>query len=367
MRQVPSPDHEEWVRRLRERARLDAEELVPRPRFAVFGLGAPRLRPAVLAAAGQADGEWETITLSYGDWADPAGPFASVTSTAVQLEDSGPEAQAKLVRVIDRERNRIADHAGVDESEPPEPPEYQQAELRIGQRRASALICRHGSVWAARLREDGATVTVTGRGVDPGSVSLEPVADLAPYLHERGEMLSQLAEHHRQQPPPVLEPAEGVAAYRALAEAALASDTMRRAALRERREPRHRAGEGATMHALWQRAVGEQARISGISSRQADDIVTLVVNHLTNLQEKAAWFTAEPRLREAAIDETLRYAVLGDDVPSRLAQQAWARYWAHHMTRGSPEPGASLRAELTVGQALSSGWLEAWSVWAETG
>jgi hypothetical protein len=36
--------------------------------------------------------------------------------------------------------------------------------------------------------------------------------------------------------------------------------------------------------------------------------------------------TAEPRLRESAIDETLRNAVLGKDVPSKPAQQAWARY-----------------------------------------
>jgi hypothetical protein len=36
------------------------------------------------------------------------------------------------------------------------------------------------------------------------------------------------------------------------------------------------------MHALWQLAAPEQARISGIGSRQADEIVTLMVSHLTN-------------------------------------------------------------------------------------
>jgi hypothetical protein len=117
------------------------------------------------------------------------------------------------------------------------------------------------------------------------------------------------------------------------------------------------------MHALWQRAVSEQARISGISSRQADEIVTLVVNHVTHLQEKAAWFTAEPRLRDAAVDETLRHAVLGEDVPSKLAQQAWSRYWTHHTSLGVQARDAALRAELRAGQPLITAWLQAWSAW----
>jgi hypothetical protein len=364
MRQVPEPDRGEWVRRLRERARLDAEELLPRPPFGVFGLAAPRLRPAVLAETGRVNGEWETIALAYGDWADPAGPFVRVTSTAVRPDVSSMDAEADLLRAIDRERNRIADHAGVDEDEPPGPPEYGREELRIGERRASGLVCRHGGVWAVRLREREVTVTVAGRGVGPAAVRLDPVADLGPYLQERGEMLGQLAERHRQRPPPVLEPAEGVAAYRALAETVLESHAKLRAALRSGREPRHRAGEGATTHALWQRAVREQERISGISSGQADEIVTRVVNHLTHLQEQAAWFTAEPRLREAAVDETLRHAVLGEDVPSMPAQQAWANYWAHRASPGTHEPGASLHAELAVGRPLTTAWLEAWSAWA---
>ena len=365
MRQVPEPDRSEWVRRLRERSRLDAEELLPRPPFSVLGVAAPRLRPAVLAEAGRVDGEWETVTLAYGDWANPAGPFVTVTTTAVQPDASVLDAHAELVRVIDRESNRIAEHAGVEENEPPGPPEYWREELRVGDRRVSGLVCRHGSVWAARLREGGVTVTMAGRGVWQGSVRLGPVADLGPYLRERSEMLGQLAEGHRQQPPPVLEHAQGVAAFRSLAEVALESQVRLAEALRSGREPRRRVREGATMHALWQRAVREQARISGISSRRADEVVTLVVNHLTHLQEQAAWFTAEPRLREAAVDETLRHAVLGQDVPSKPAQRAWARYWTHHTCLGTQEPGASLRAELVAGQQLISAWLEAWSAWTE--
>jgi hypothetical protein len=120
------------------------------------------------------------------------------------------------------------------------------------------------------------------------------------------------------------------------------------------------------MGALWQRAVREQARICGIGTGQADEIVTLVVNHLTHLQQEAPWLTAEPRLREAAIDETLRHAVLGEDVSSNPAQQAWARYWAHHMSLPGHEAGAALRAHLEAGGPLTPAWLEAWSAWAQS-
>ena len=96
--------------------------------------------------------------------------------------------------------------------------------------------------------------------------------------------------------------------------------------------------------------------------------MTLVINHLTRLREQVPWFTAEPRLREAAIDETLRRAALGDDVPIQPAQQAWARYWAQRTT-STPghEPGEELRAHLQAGRPLIAAWLQAWAVWAARG
>lgn len=364
MQQVPEPGHGEWVARMRGRAWRDAEELLPRPPFRVFGLAEPPLRPMALAGAGQVDGVWETITLAYGKWTDPAGPFVAVTSAAAPADAHDLGTEAELAGVIDQERDRLADHAGVDEEAPPEPPEYAHEQLLLGDLGISGLVCRHGSLWAAWLRAEEVSVTVTGRGVGPGSVRLDPVADLEPYLQGRDEVLGQLAERRRQQPQPVLEPAEGVAAYRALADAALESQARDVGALRAGRVPRHRAGEGAIARALWQRAVREQARSSGVDARQADEIVTRVVNHLIHLQEQAPWFTAEPGLREAAIDETLRHAMLGEDVASRAAQQAWARYWAHHMSLPVQEPGAALRSALAAGGSLISAWLQAWSAWA---
>src|SRR5579862_4214456 len=84
MRGVPEEEYPEFVRRLREQARRDAEELVPRPGFPVFGLAAPSLAPAVVSEATKVNGEWTLISLAYGRPEDvPAGPYATVTTLAV--------------------------------------------------------------------------------------------------------------------------------------------------------------------------------------------------------------------------------------------------------------------------------------------
>jgi hypothetical protein len=364
MRQDPDPDHADWVRRLRERARLDAEELVPAPQFDVYGVMAPPLQPAALAEAEQIDGHWKRIAVAYGDWADPAGPFLLVTTAATRQDAASPRTRTDLLRSIDRERNRIADHAGVDEEDPHEPPAYTRGKLLIGDVRVTGSLCRHGSLWAARLLTGGLTVTVVSRGVARSRVRLGVVTDLALYLQGRNEMLGRLSERHRQQPPLVLEPAEGVLAYRALADVVLASQARTSAAARAGREPRRRAGEGLAWRALWQRAVGEQARLSGIGAAEAGEVVTRVINHVSHLQEQAPWFTADPELRERAIEETLRHAALGEDVPSRLAQQAWANYWAQHSSPGMAEPAAGGFARLSAGEPLIRAWLRAWQDWA---
>jgi hypothetical protein len=48
MSESSDDEYREWVRRLRDQSRRDAESLVPRPDYPVFGLAAPTLTPAVL-------------------------------------------------------------------------------------------------------------------------------------------------------------------------------------------------------------------------------------------------------------------------------------------------------------------------------
>lgn len=359
---------------MRELARRDAEQLAPRPPFAVYGIVTPRLRPIALADAQQSAGRWESIGLAYGDWAAPGGPFIHVTTEIVRGEEPAVAAgrgrasdEADLLRAIDRDRDLAAAYlsAGEDEPEPPDPPGYSQVPVAMGDERVGAVCCQHGSRQAARLRTGQLCLTLVSRGVDLAGVRLAPVTDLRPYLDGRNELIGRHAEQRSQRPPPVLPPAEGVAAVRALVDLVLDDDARRAAALRADREPVQRAGWGPRYHALWQRAVAEQARLCGIGHRAADALVTLIVNQVTQLQDKAAWFAERPGLREAAITETLRYSVLGEDVRSRRAQQAWAAYWSQRAGLSAAEPGTAMAAVARESGARQADWLAEWQAWAD--
>jgi hypothetical protein len=381
MSESPDDEYREWVRRLRDQSRRDAESLVPRPDYPVYGLAAPALTPAVLLHQSY-NGFPVLVALRYGSWETAAGPHLTVTSAApnseIRAASSTPgvpasftygrrvrDPESDLLREIDAERKRIAVHADVDDDEPTEAPRYTRETLPIG----VALVCRHGAMWAARL-VDGAPqviVTVTGHGADPDVVRLEPVTDLAPMLAARGEVFARLRERRRATPPPVLEPAEGVAAWRALADFALASNARIREAARAGREPRTPVGSGPMHAALWQRAVRERQRLAGGNARAADDAVTSVINHVGHLDERAAWFTADARLREAAIDETLRRALRADSVPSEPAQDAWDRYWSEHLAWLRVDPRDAERlAQARNRETLADYWLRAWGRWART-
>lgn len=359
---MPGPEHDEWVRRMRAVARQDAEDMVPRPGFPVFGVAAPALAPAALASYEQVNGSWVAVTLAYGDWEAAAGPYVAVKNEAVDPDLPGDGLEAELLRAIDAEHDRLAAFAGVDEEGPALAPRYVRQMLADG----PALVGRHGAVWAARLdavRADVA-VTIIGRGVGVTAIRLEAVPDLRPLFEARGEILGRLAERRRREPP-VLEPAEGVAAFRALAEFSLEGQARIRAAGEARRGLRQPANWGQLHRALWQRAVSEQQRIAGVDKRAADDVVTSVVNHLGHLADQAPWFTADSRLRAVAIDETLRHAVLGDAVPSLPAQRAWDRYWSGRTGRMLRAEQGGAFAEMEVRRSLTDGWLTAWAAWAE--
>jgi len=373
MREVPGAAGAEWVRRMRALARQDAEEMVPRPSFAVFGVSAPRLEPTALLSFSQVNGVWTAVTLAYGAWDAATGPFVAVSSERTEpsvdgASEGGPEAEAELLRAISAERDRLAASTGIeeDEDEPAEAPQCSREDLPMG----SALVARHGTVWAARLDrpvDPAVTVTITGRGTSPAAVRLSPVIDLHPAFEARNEILGRLAERRRREPPPILEPAEGVAAFRALAEYELEGHARIRTAAQPGGRPRRQpANWGRVRSALWQRAVSEQQRLAGTSKGAANDVVTSVMNHLGHLAEQATWFTADQRLRTAAMDETLRHAVLGEAVPSLPAQQAWERYWSSHLSRAlraDPLTPDDAFAEMQSRQSLTDGWLAAWTAW----
>lgn len=372
-------EYREWVRRLRDQSRRDAESIVPRPDYPVFGLAAPILTPAVLLHQ-SSNGFPVLVALRYGSWETAAGPHLTVTSAAprsrIRAAPASPGAagsftygrslldpERDLIREIDAERKRVSVHADVDWEKQAEPPRFTREALPAG----DALVCRHATMWAARLIDGSpeVIVTISGHGADPDAVRLEPVTDLEPMLAAQGEVFARLRERRRAAPPPELEPAEGVAAWRALADFSLAANARIREAARAGREPRTPIGSGPMHAALWQRAVRERQRLAGSTAYSADEAVTAVINHLGHLDERAAWFGADARLRETAVDQTLRRALLADSVPSEPAQQAWDRYWSEHLAWLRVDPQAADRLALTrTRETLANDWLLAWAAWA---
>jgi hypothetical protein len=381
MSEMADDEHGEWVRRLRDQSRRDAEELVPRPDYPVYGLAAPLLRPVALMESARHNGVWTSVSVRYGSWDEAAGPHVNVASAApdatpilAPFSRLGRGTEAELLRAIDAERDRIASFTGLDDEEPAEPPSYSRERLPVG----DAIVCRHGTFWAVRLIDGvsrgatagsvppAATVTITGHGTEPQAVRLEPVTDLAPLFQARNEMIEHRRQRRHEAPPPVLEPAEGIAALRALTDTTLAVHERIRKATRSGRMPRTSDSLARRRGALWQRAVREQRRLAGIDAQKADAAVTSVVNHLGHLLEQAPWFSTDERLREAAIDETLRHSMLGARGPSGPAQDAWARYWSAHTAWLGKDPESPGRFALVRPQdALSADWLRAWASWAE--
>jgi hypothetical protein len=393
MRVVPDDEYPEFIRRLREQARRDAEELVPRPGFPIFGLAAPSLTPALVSETMKTNGEWTLITLAYGRPEDvPAGPYATVTTLAVPPDADEPTfavgmpggrhgigVEGELRSAVEREQDRGAQRADDAEDSGPwadGPPAGDASAEPVAAGRETlpdgeALVVRQGDVWAARLLpgEARVAVTVVGRGVSPESVRLEQVPSLRPLIEARNAELTRRIERNREKtgprpPVPDLPPAEGVAALRALADFTLATSREIRGPDRARRHPGHERERAGMRRALWQRAVAERQRLAGEDERAASDVVTSAVNHLGNLASNAAWFTADERLREAAIDETLRHAMLDERVPSEHAQYLWARRWANQMAGFGPDPGPDeIIARAKARQRVEGDLMAAWGAW----
>jgi hypothetical protein len=368
VRVLGDDDIPEWTRALLERAQRDAEALVPRPGCPIYGMASPALRPVIVSRSSQTNGQWELITLSYGDTL--AGPYVNVTTEVADpvlvVRSSGEiEVEAVLREAIESGRQSEDDHPSGEADA--SPAEATRERLPAG----DALVVRHGGLWAARLLADGkeaVMVTLAGMGVAPEDVRLEALPDLRTIIIGHYEdLVRRMAERRRNPPPrpplPELPPAEGIAALRALADFSLASQAEIRAAAQARGRPRHAPDRGPMHAALWQRAVREQQRVGGMDARAADETVTSVINHLGHLAGEA-WFTLDGRLREAAIDETLRHAMLGDAGPSAPAQLAWSRYWSARLAgTGQERDPAAMRAEHESRLALDADWRAAWEAW----
>jgi hypothetical protein len=196
--------------------------------------------------------------------------------------------------------------------------------------------------WAAQCGRDAVEIRILAHKWDPGQVRLDTVTDIESLLGRQGLLLTSGAEPWESEIPgdePQGEP------HRALAELVLQSSVGFVPGIRN-------------WYRFWRAAVRRQMDLADQTAQQAEYAVQSVMSHLGALQQQAAWFRGDDRLRERAIAETLLSCTgLGPHVPSRPAQVAWQRL--HDTSRASAWP----RPEVYV--AASEEWIRAWTTWAE--
>ncbi|NOY54506.1 MAG: hypothetical protein GXP34_00785 [Actinobacteria bacterium] len=368
----PDPEHAAFVEQARQRMRRQRDELFALPVFPVFELVTPEPAARALADSHQADGEWVSISLVYGDAVASGGPWVGVTTSVG--EPPGP------AEVLADERDRLFDHAGVNEPDPERADEVAVVVLIVDGVELDALLRREGVLWAlqAEVRSDterrSVTVTVVGRGVSSAGIALRRVEDLVPYWEGRAELLSALAAAHPYERPEELDlpPAVGLEAPRALVEAVLVEGAWLTGELRRGRPPSPRRHPVVDMGRLWEASIRAQMQLARQPRERARQSGTAMVNQLASLAEKTEWFS-DVALRQAAIDETLAYWVLGREVSSGSTQRAWQRLWEAKQ-RPPPVTGdtpgindlATFRAHSETVGALERTWLQAWQRWADT-
>ena len=358
MRELPNDDeHADWVRRMREVARADAEAMVPSPDFPVYGLvsGVDGTTDGALTTWERVNDVCQHVELGYGDPLAPGGPLVLVR-TAISGDD-----QPALAEELAREHDRIAEHAGVDDPAPDVPPSTGELAVPVDGRPITGELCQQGPLWVIRLTRPEVVITVIGRGLPVGEVALATVPDLRPAWQRRGRWLGDVVRAWRSRPVPELMPAAGTRAHRALVDYILDVQERELPARRAGQRPRRRAGDGNLWRPLWHRSVAEQRRMTGCGRAEADDAITLMVNHATRLHEEAPWF-GRPALRAAAVDEIVRYAV-GERVRSEAAQRAWRELW--RTSHPTTEPDDRLANHQRVRQTLQPAWLRAWRHWLD--
>ncbi|MFF1873368.1 hypothetical protein [Streptomyces sp. CB03911] len=339
--------------------------------------GAP-LHSEALAAFESCDGELSWVEVRSGDWTSADGPYLSVRTYRPGAEHGDPLPE--LEDVVEDERDRLYEQLGIDEGDGPgvvralrewitvegEPRALQIHEDRRPEAVPGAALepgplLEAGAVWAGRLRLDGLTVTVCGRGVPPGAVELARIEDFERYILGRTELMRRLAARRGLDVPVEereLAPAVGLEAHRELIEHNIAESMAIDAQVRARRTPRlPRRLRGEVGAVRWEAAVRQQMRLASETREEAAEAVAAMVNHLTRLARNTDWAVGTPDGRDA-VEEVVRYTVFASEVPSLPAQRAWEQLWNGGPDRTAEDgPGGAAR------RLAEQVWLSAWEQW----
>ncbi len=340
--------------------------------FRVYGPSAPTLDAPTLATWERHGDKLVKIVLSHGDLFLAEGPYVAVQST---LTGAGHRPRS-LRDVIEDERDRLFEHAGIDEGDGPDLAVESEPWLAVDGIPVRAALRGEGPLWAARfhvggrdspLRNHGGepvTVTVTGRGITPDRVELRTVEDLQPYAVGRQQRLSELSERRQQaqaEAPAAPAPAPaGLEAHRRLVEFSVQHALRVEAAARAGHLPREPRGNRSDRGELWESAVRQQMRLAGEDREAANEAVTALVNQMVRLAENASWFPGTEDGR-AAVEESIRYTVFDSEVPSLSAQRAWREDW---MRRERSLDDAQERLQAAQArERMAASWLEQWQSW----
>jgi len=317
--------------------------------------------------------------LTAGRYWTTAGPLVTTRSALVGLTGF---VEPGLAEALADERDRLFDHAGVDEPDPGEVDE-QAVVLIVDGDPHPAVARTEGGLWAARTELDATgdgrrlLVTVVSRGVALDELTLAAVADLRPYLRGRWRMGARLAVGVLRQLPrrPRAADASSGAPHLELVEHCVAESERLRTALAAGRTPGSPRESGSIHAARWGAAVRAQMEARHQSRPIADDAVTVMVNHMTQLAQSAGWFYDQPALRRAAVDETIRFTAHGEPVASLSAQHAWLDSWsarrsaADFLTSDVERPDVGrverVQSRIAAHRDMEQQWLDAWSRWVE--
>ncbi|MFJ9695687.1 hypothetical protein [Kitasatospora sp. NPDC101183] len=350
-------EQEEFSRRVLERVGF--------PVYGVVG-GAADGREA-LTAFETCGGEPCWVEVQCGDWTSAAGPYVTVRTYRPGAD--GCERMPELEDVVEDERDRLYEQAGIDEGEGPGRVRALREWITVdGEPRAAEVHedrpvlwpgTSAGPVWAGRLRVGGLTVTVCGRGVPSGGVELAGIRDFERYLRGRTGLLGDLASRRARRLPVEereLPPVTGLEAHRALIAQSVAETAAVEAQLRAGRTPRlPRRLRGDAGAVRWEAAVRQQMRLATESREEAVAAVTGMVEQLNRLSRQTHWLVGTVE-GEAAVEEVVRYTVFASEVASLPAQRAWAQ-----LDRDRPaDGGPGVWAEQRMAEQL---WLSAWEQW----
>ncbi|MER5865409.1 hypothetical protein [Kitasatospora sp. NPDC002040] len=300
------------------------------------------------------------VEVRSGDWSSAEGPYVTVRTYRPGAEQ---QPLPELEDVVEDERDRVYEQLEIDEGDGPGAVRALREWITVeGEPRAVQIHEDRrpdgeppAPVWAGRLRVDGVTVQVTGRGVPPGGVELRRIEDFEKYVLGRTDLMRKLARQQDRRA--VLEerelpPVAGLEAHRAVVEHAVHEAVALAAQARARRVPRlPRRLRGEAGAVRWEAAVRQQMRLASETRDEAGDAVTAMVNHLTRLAQNTEWAIGTPE-GQAAVEEVIRYTAFASEVPSLPAQRAWERLWLG----GAPRtPGSAPVTE--------EAWLTAWEQW----